>query len=99
MVAPFGRPENFGDGRGRYCDPIGGPLGFQPFPCILPDQDIDQFAPLVLVDRFRQQFPVATVIVARFLLSHGSPATRFPRVNNVSKPVGMRNGFATVIPR
>lgn len=76
MIAATAGAEDLGDGDRRHRHPIRGPLGFQPVAGLLPDQLIDQFEPLGLIDRFRQHIPVTMVIVARFLLTHGTPRTR-----------------------
>jgi hypothetical protein len=76
IVAAPGRPENLGDGHRRHRDPVRCPLRFQPVPGLLLDQEVDQLKPLAVVDRFRQQFPVTMIIVARILFTHGTPRLR-----------------------
>jgi hypothetical protein len=79
IVAAAGRPQDFGDRHRRHRDPIGCPLGFQPVAGLLLDQEVDQFKPAIVVDRFRQQLPVTMIVVARILFTHGTPRLRaFP---------------------
>ena len=64
IVTP-GRPQYLGDRHRRHRHPVRGPLGFQPVAGLFPDHEIDQFEPPGVVDRFRQQFPVTIIVVAR----------------------------------
>lgn len=98
IIAAPARAENFRDRDGRHRHAIGRTLGFKPVPRSLPDHEIDEFEALGVVDRFSQQLPVAMVVVARFMLTHGTPRTRASQKNTVDQGLRGRNGFAGVIP-
>ena len=98
IVAALAPVKNFRDRHGRHRDAIGSPLGFEPVPRSLPDHEIDEFEPLGIVDRFSQQFLVALVVVARFLLTHGTPRIRASQAIIVDQRLHARNGFARVLP-
>jgi len=97
IVAASTRPEDFRDRQSRHRHAIRCPLGFKLVPRAFPDDEIDQFLPSGIVDRFSEQLLVALVIVVRFLFAHGRPAPHF-RADIVDQGLHARNAFARLAP-
>ena len=98
IVAASTRPEDFRDRQSRHRHAIGGSLGFKLVPRAFPDDEIDQLLTLGIVDRFSQQLLVAIVVVARFLLTHGTPRAHASTYNILDQGPHARNGFAGITP-
>jgi hypothetical protein len=80
--APAGGAQHPGHRLRRHRYPFGDSLRLEPVPRLFLDQQVDQFEPLALVDRFRQQFLVPMIVVDRFLFTHGTPRTRASKPNS-----------------
>ena len=68
-------------------------MRFQALPGSLLDKHIDQCQPLILVNRFGKQLPIAVIIEAYILLTHLTPP-RNATSQSVSQPAIARNRLA-----